>query len=403
MLSIAKPDNTIIIPFDGGPCGGKTTIMSVASREVSDKGWTVYVAPEQATLLKLAGMQIKEAIALAVEKGDIGKLVQYESILLGAYYNFRQMLFRCIQIELDAGNMQKSVIFEDRAEIGIRAYLPQGSEGDDIFKEILRENDLRIGDLMKFYEDSGMIHMTTAAKGAEEFYTTANNEARDESPEVARMIDQWIEDAWNGLVSARIVGNESSFDAKIKNALGHVYHFLGEPEHVEKERKYLVASLNGFFAGIEQNEISIRHTPVEQNYLVADEDESRRIRKRTLDHTSMYYFTRKRDVPGHEGERIETEEMISSHEYRDMFHNERDLSLLPITKDRYCFVWGGKHFELDVFDGHLKGLVLLEVELTNMNDDIELPPFLKIEREVTGIEDYNNENLAHPETAVLAS
>lgn len=39
---------------------------------------------------------------------------------------------------------------------------------------------------------SQVIHMVTAAKGAEEFYTTEEHSVRDEGPELARILDDKV-------------------------------------------------------------------------------------------------------------------------------------------------------------------------------------------------------------------
>jgi hypothetical protein len=47
--------------------------------------------------------------------------------------------------------------------------------------------------------DSDMvIHLVTAADGAEEFYTLENNAARTETPQVAKMLDKMTQGVWNG-------------------------------------------------------------------------------------------------------------------------------------------------------------------------------------------------------------
>lgn len=43
-----------------------------------------------------------------------------------------------------------------------------------------------------------VIHLVTAAQGAEEFYTNSNNEARYEGMEDAKNLDQKLVNAWVG-------------------------------------------------------------------------------------------------------------------------------------------------------------------------------------------------------------
>lgn len=47
-----------------------------------------------------------------------------------------------------------------------------------------------------------------------------------------------------------------------------------------------------------------------------------------------------------------------------------------IVKTRYRIPHGGLEFEVDVFDGHLRGLVIAEVELPRENQPLELPAWI---------------------------
>jgi len=63
-----------------------------------------------------------------------------------------------------------------------------------------------------------------------------------------------------------------------------------------------------------------------------------------------------------------------------------------IIKDRYGIKYKGHLFEVDVFLGHLAGLVLAEVELPSADTFVNIPTWLGAE--VTGDPRYYNSNLA---------
>lgn len=63
-----------------------------------------------------------------------------------------------------------------------------------------------------------------------------------------------------------------------------------------------------------------------------------------------------------------------------------------IEKVRYTVDVGGFTWEVDVFEGAYRGLVIAEVELQSEQDDPELPDWLG--REVTGDRRYSNQVLA---------
>ena len=63
-----------------------------------------------------------------------------------------------------------------------------------------------------------------------------------------------------------------------------------------------------------------------------------------------------------------------------------------ITKTRYRIPYRGHEFEVDVFEGHLRGLVMAEVELEDENQPLQLPPW--IGAEVSRDPRYYNASLA---------
>ncbi|MBP1848994.1 CYTH domain-containing protein [Rhizobium halophytocola] len=63
-----------------------------------------------------------------------------------------------------------------------------------------------------------------------------------------------------------------------------------------------------------------------------------------------------------------------------------------IEKTRHKVKFGGFVWEIDVFEGAYKGLVMAEVEMSSTKDDPELPAWLG--REVTGDARYSNHYLA---------
>jgi adenylate cyclase len=63
-----------------------------------------------------------------------------------------------------------------------------------------------------------------------------------------------------------------------------------------------------------------------------------------------------------------------------------------VAKVRYRVPYRGHEFEVDVFEGHLTGLVMAEVELEDEQQPLELPPW--IGREVSHDPRYYNAALA---------
>jgi adenylate cyclase len=62
-----------------------------------------------------------------------------------------------------------------------------------------------------------------------------------------------------------------------------------------------------------------------------------------------------------------------------------------IDKTRYIIPSGNRHFEVDVFHGKNKGLIIAEIELSDENEEFGKPEWLG--EEVTGNPAYYNANL----------
>jgi len=166
---------------------------------------------------------------------------------------------------------------------------------------------------------------------------------------------------------------------------------------LEIERKFLVKfpisweNLAELFDGLKDVK------RISQTYLKPKgKDPSARVRKTieglTGDTETVYHFNQKEYIqPGvHE----ETEHEISKSQYEKYLKNSHP-DKVTVEKTRFVFKYRDQTFELDVFKGPLKGLVILEIELKNKNDKVELPSFLKIVKEVTGDKKYNNFELAN--------
>ena len=74
----------------------------------------------------------------------------------------------------------------------------------------------------------GVLHMVTAADGAEKFYASLNNEARYESVSEAVDKDKRLREAYMGHQKFVMIANDSpDFNSKINNAKEKVHYMLG--------------------------------------------------------------------------------------------------------------------------------------------------------------------------------
>lgn len=128
---------------------------------------------------------------------------------------------------------------------------------------------------------------------------------------------------------------------------------------------------------------------IEQIYL---EEKGSRVRKSIIRGKVTYTFTKKTYVSP--GVNEEQEYEITKEVYNTLPY---DNSRLPIRKQRITFNYNNQIFEFDIFDKQLQGLNILELELKDINDKVELPPFIKIIKEITKDSNYSNFMLSQKE------
>ncbi len=155
--------------------------------------------------------------------------------------------------------------------------------------------------------------------------------------------------------------------------------------NLEIEKKFLIK-----YPDTEYLKSHSDYTEIEQIYL-ENADASERIRKRGKDGEYVYYHTLKISLT--DMTRIEEERVISLEEYEE-FKKRADKRFNIIYKTRYCVDYKGHVIEIDVFPFWSKQ-AFAEIELSSEDEDFELPPFIKIIRDVTEDKRYTNHALAY--------
>ena len=115
-----------------------------------------------------------------------------------------------------------------------------------------------------------------------------------------------------------------------------------------------------------------------------------RIRQRGTDGHYIYCKTMKRSVS--DVKRIEIEERLTQSEYLALMM-EADTTMRQIRKTRYCLTYEGQYFEIDVYPFR-NDRAIAEIELRTEDQQIRFPEFIRVIREVTGLEEYKNSSLA---------
>ena len=355
------------IVFTGGPCSGKTTFTSRAQQVFAERGYRVIIDHESAT----------DLISGGISPATMG-MYEFQKYCIELQLKKEELCYKAAQ-EIEGENV---LIFIDRGIYDDMAYV-----GEEAFREILANFDMRPEDINGRYDM--VVHLVTAAKGKEEAYTLANNAARYETVEEARLMDDLALKAWESHPNRVIIGNENEFELKMVKAIQSVFEYLGQGAPVEKYRKYLIEvddDLLKHFAS--KANYSTSH--IIQHYLKSENGYERRIRSRERDEGMMYIYTEANYLSSNE--RIKTDRVLSEREYKDLFH-QVDHDLNVIDKKRYSFIDKDMFYKLDVFDFDTsKGI--LSIDLPNENAQVELPDFIKVIKDVTDDKNYKNYYLA---------
>lgn len=354
------------IVITGGPCAGKSTAFSRIQEEFTSLGYNVLFVPETATELINGGIA-----PWTFKTAD----------------EFQKYLIR-LQLEKEkvfsdaASSMsgEKFLIVCDRGMLDNKSYMTSFG-----FNSVLNELNLNETELRDNYD--AVFHLVTAANGAEEFYTTANNTARTETPEEARIIDEKLISAWTGHPHLRVIDNSTSFDDKIKRLIKEIATFLGEPEPFEIERKYLIEYPD--LTWLESLE-NCRRIEIIQTYLKSDKNEEVRVRQRGVDGNFIYFKTIKRRIS--DLKRVEIEKRLSKDEYLSLLL-DADTEKRQIRKTRYCLMFENQYFEIDIYP-FWSDKAILEIELSDENANIVFPKEIKVIKEVTDDDSFKNASLA---------
>ena len=368
LLDVCNRKNKSIykIVITGGPCAGKSTAMTRIQEEYTRHGFAVLFIPESATDIILSGITFN----------SMPNPLEFQKIISTNQLN-KEKLYEAAALNIVSSD--KVLIVCDRGVIDGKAYLNSVE-----YNQLLRSIGISEVELRDNYD--AVFHLTTAAKGAEEFYTH-NNPARKENLEEARIADDKVLSAWAGHPHLRVIDNSTDFEGKMNRLLKEISAFLGEQTPYEIERKFLIK-----MPDLEKlSDPTLKKLEIIQTYLKSNNpDEEIRIRQRGSDGNFIYTKTIKKKVSNLK--RMEVEKRISKDEYLSLLL-DADNNKRQIRKTRYCLVYKNQYLEIDIFP-FWKEQAILEVELSSETEEISLPSNIHVIKEVTDDEEYRNSSLA---------
>lgn len=372
-----KDQRVYRVALTGGPCAGKTTSQARISTFFENLGWKVFRVPEAAAALLGGGVKFSD-------------LTEEQS------YKFQENLLKTMmQLEntyFDLANSlnQNCLVICDRGVMDASAFLRK-----EQWQELLDKynwNNVNLRD----DRYNQVVHLVTAAKGAEAFYRLDNDGIRTEGFALARELDDKACQAWVGHPYFDVVDNSDDFSDKVRKVISAICAKVGidtrdRLDKGSKKRKFLIAKPLDFTKFPPFQDFDVQH-----DYLISsDGDPQVRIRKRGQN--GYYTYNRTVRLPKVNDQKVERRMIISPRDY-EIFLAQRDPRRNPVVKTRTCFLWQNQYFQLDVYrqpsNERCKDLIILETFTTKEGDDLVLPDFVEVVKEVTDDKEYSMYNLA---------
>ena len=358
------------IVLTGGPCAGKTTALVRVINHFSNLGYKVFTIPEVPTMVTQSGWNY------LTDNHDF--YYEGEKVILELQLALEEKMTR-----IASTCKEPCVIVCDRGCMDISAYI-----SPEMWQQLTEECGTSTEELKRGGHYDAVLHLVSAADGAEEFYTTANNAQRYEQADeaglaIARSLDKKIIQAWTGHPHLRVINNGEDFEHKMRRVIKEISAVLELPQPIEEERKYIV-EICGELPDCIESEIS-------QTYLVADPGCEVRLRRRVTNGNVTIVHTTRKMVS--DTEELVTERQLNNNLYESLLQ-QADPYRRTIKKNRKSFIWKGQFFELDSYEEPIQNLIILETKGIAKHADLKLPPFLKIVKDITGNKQYYNYNLA---------
>eukprot|EP01064_Diplonema_japonicum_P039550 TRINITY_DN9944_c0_g1_i1.p1 TRINITY_DN9944_c0_g1~~TRINITY_DN9944_c0_g1_i1.p1 ORF type:complete len:526 (+),score=99.73 TRINITY_DN9944_c0_g1_i1:34-1578(+) len=353
------------VVLTGGPCAGKSSGMVKLRGLLEQNDFNVFCVPEAATILIDGG-----GVACFTADND-DALFRFQLALLET----QLALEDAFQALAKVCN-KKAVLLCDRGSMDGRAFCTEA-----IWNRILKEGEWSTSELRDSRYDL-VLHLVTAAQGAEEFYACDNNTARTESPEQAREQDAKLLAMWTGFPMLRVIDNSTSFNDKLKRCVQPILDLVGIGNKSGAHRRYSIADPPSAAS------IPLPTTQSESTIHVLSGSKPNNtisIVHRRDGKASTYTY---RTVRKKKDEIFKVERPLSHKAYQSLL-DQVDHKVPCVKKNNITFIYECQYFELGVVTepAYRSGQAFLSVETTRdhrgREKSVIMPPFL----EVCGLED----------------
>uniref|UniRef100_A0A7S2YIE1 NadR/Ttd14 AAA domain-containing protein n=1 Tax=Entomoneis paludosa TaxID=265537 RepID=A0A7S2YIE1_9STRA len=397
-VNFSNPQGPPVFRFvmTGGPCGGKTTALARVFSFLRERGFEVITCPEAYTLLVSNGMS-----------AHLFSTPGMDTYIQSAVLDTQMTLEDSVQNVLKARG-KPSVILCDRGSMDGTVYM-----GQEKFAKYLLES--RKTDIVQVRDNryDAIFHLVTAADGALNYYSLDNNAVRTETPEQAIEVDRKTQKAWVGHPHLYVIDNSTDFEGKMSRLVDVICKIVGLPSNLKRRSaKFLLqpSSLPLDPAQIFPPDIDYQLFDVEKVYLQRSPSTSSSSGEDDNGNSSdeNYGFVRKRNVIDLKdgtsilgttfqlttvtmsgGEMIEQKRIISEREYLTAVMS-RDTSRHVIEQRRISFLYKLQSFTIHIYKQPVAHIGVLHAQVeakeSSGEQDVELPPFLKVERQLLNSE-----------------
>lgn len=376
-----RPKKVYKVVLTGGPCGGKTTGQARLCTFFENLGWKVFRVPEAANVLLGGGIKfsdLSEEQALKFQEELLRTMMQVESV----FFTLAESL------------NQDCLVICDRGAMDASAFIPREQWEDILKRNQWNEVDIRDS---RYHH---IIHMVSAANGAELFYSIEDHASRSEGLDLARELDHKAAQAWVGHPYFDVVDNSTDFETKVCRMIQCVCQKLGidARDRLQTNARKVKFLVRGPLPTVAFFPSGYQDFAVVHDYLQTNAPKMQaRLRKRGQKGHWSYTYTVRR--PELQGQVVEVKTALTQRDYCNMLA-QKDHNHVTIFKTRRCFLLNDQYFQLDVYKDpchpRCKGLILLETYSTLSGDELKnrLPEFLDISKEVTGDPRYSMFNLS---------
>eukprot|EP00727_Mastigamoeba_balamuthi_P003392 m51a1_g1305 hypothetical protein (383) ;mRNA; r:205705-206963 len=351
-MASEEPSFTRIV-LTGGPCGGKTTALAEVSERLRTLGHQVFVQPEISTLLSNSGAGFPASSG-----------VEYRSKWESERLRLQLDLEDCFE-RIARASGRPTVLLCDRGAGDAAAYCA-AEAWPAISAAAIPGCSLSAAPALMVNRYDFVIHLVSAAIGAEQYYQQSGNSARRETLDEAITVDRNVLNAWSTHPRLIVVDNSTNFAGKIKRVISAICGHLGVLTPM--------AARKAFFVRRAQFQPPAT-LPMEDSVMTytflhgSNMSENSCLRKKVCGSRKQLTYSRK------EASGAVTERSISSREYATLLAEGTDPKAQPFSRARKTFIHESHLFELDDLQG--EEFMILQVEVSEPKEHVQLPEWLE--------------------------